>query len=123
MGLVAAIAFLWSLLFNGYGLLLSFKMGLVVACFIGLLNFTLNGGFSIKGEVFRFQFIPEETGNSFYLNVAPQYEPELHQALHSAGLRFDDENESQNEWYCQECGETVDEAATQCPHCGAALEE
>jgi len=123
MALVAAIVFLWTLFIQHYGLSLSLFIALILACFVGPLNFMMNGGLTIKGDLFRFQFISEETEKRFYLDLAPKYGLEFRQALRSASLRFENENESQEEWICEDCGATVDAAAAKCPQCGATFDE
>jgi hypothetical protein len=123
MGLVAAITFLWVLFIQRYGLRLSLTIALITACFIGPLTYLLNGGFSVKGNIFRFDFIREETGKPFYLDVAPEIEPELRQALRSVGLRAEEKAEISEELFCDQCGAAVDAVASKCPQCGAAFAE
>jgi hypothetical protein len=123
MGLVAAITFLWFLFIQRYGLRLSLTITLIMACFIGLLHFLLNGGFTVKGNIFRFDFILKETGKLFHLDVAPEFEPEVRQALRSVGLRAEEKAEIPKELFCDQCGAAVDAAASKCPQCGDAFDE
>ena len=123
IGLIAIIVFLWTLIKNRYGLGLSLGMALLIACFIAPLNFLLNGGFSIKGEIYRFIFFIEETGKSFSLDVLPENAPGFRTALRTTGMKFEDDIESDKEWFCEECGAIVNAADTKCPQCGASFDE
>lgn len=95
MALVGVIVLAFTLLFRSYPLRYDVLMALAVAGFVGPLNFLLNGGLGRKQDVVRFHFIPAEDGRPFYLEVLPTEEPELHQALLSAGLRPEDAEASQ----------------------------
>jgi hypothetical protein len=63
-------------------------MALVVAAFIGPLNFLLNGGLGNKQDVVRFHFMASEPDHTFYLEVPAAQELEIHQALLPSGLHF-----------------------------------
>lgn len=86
MALVGGIVLVVSLFVRVYPLSISTLIALAVAAFIGPLNFLLNGGLGPKHDVVRFHFIQSGHGQSFYLEVPPTHELELHQALLAAGV-------------------------------------
>jgi hypothetical protein len=93
MAIVGGIVLALMLFIRAYPLSISLLAGLVVAAIIGPLNFLLNGGLGSKQDVVRFFFKPSEHGRTFYLEVPPIQEPELHHALVAAGLNLEeDEN-------------------------------
>jgi len=64
---------------------------LVTLAGVGLISplFLLSsGGFTLKNDVVRFHFTPLKEGKPFYLEVEPANEPDIHQMLLSAGLKF-----------------------------------
>lgn len=120
MVLVGGIVLGFALFVRAYPPGISILMALAVAAFIGSLNFLLNGGLAHKQNTVRFHFFPTEDGRSFYLEVSPARELELHKALLGAGLRLED-GVDQRMWVCGDCGATVDATATTCPQCGAGV--
>ena len=90
MALVGGIVLVFALIIRVYPIGISILMALAVAAFIGPLNFLLNGGLGGKKEVVRFHFTPSEHKHTFYLDVPPDQEPELHQALLAAGLNLEE---------------------------------
>jgi hypothetical protein len=90
MALVGGIVLVFALFIRAYPLGISALLALAVAAFIGLLNFLLNGGLGGKQDVVRFHFTPSEHRHTFYLEVLPAQEPELHQALLAAGLNLEE---------------------------------
>ena len=86
MALVGGLVLVFALFVRAYSPGIGVLMALVVAAFIGLLNFLLNGGFGRKQDVVRFHFTLSDNSHTFYLEVPPVQEQELHQALLAAGL-------------------------------------
>lgn len=95
MALVGGIVLAFMLLFRLYPLHYAVLGALAVAGVIGPLNFLLSGGLARKKDVVRFHFIPAGGGRPFYLEVLPAEEPELHQALLSAGFAPENTGPSQ----------------------------
>jgi hypothetical protein len=90
MALVAGIVLVFALFVRAYPLGISALIALAVAAFIGPLNFLLNGGLGGKQDVVRFHFTLSEQSRTFYLEVPPAQESELHQALLAAGLNLEE---------------------------------
>lgn len=95
MALVGGIALVFFLFFRSFPLHYAVLGALAIAAFVGPLNFLLNGGLGRKQDAVRFYFMPAEGGRRFYLEVLPAEEPELHQALLSAGLSVKDAEASE----------------------------
>jgi hypothetical protein len=90
MALVGGLVLVFSLLVRSIPLDYAALAALAVACFIGPLNFLLNGGLGRKQDVVRFYFKPAEGGRPFYLEVLPEEEAALRQALLATGLGIKD---------------------------------
>lgn len=90
MAIVGGIVLAFMLFIRAYSPGISLLAALIVAAFIGLLNFILNGGLGDKQDVSRFYFTTSEQGRTFYLEVPRDQEPELHQALLAAGLNLEE---------------------------------
>ena len=84
------IVLVFFLFLRDYPLGIGILAALVVAAFVGALNFLLNGGLGRKQDVVRFHFKLSEHSHTFYIEVPPTQELGMHQALRAAGLRFED---------------------------------
>jgi hypothetical protein len=90
LGVIGGLVLVFALFIRTYALGLGLLMALIVAVFIGALNFLLNGGFTPKHDVVRFQFTLAERHQAFYLEVPPPQESGLRQALLAVGLKPED---------------------------------
>ncbi len=90
MAIVGGIVLAFSLFIRAYPLEIGILAAVIIAALIGPLNFLLNGGLGSKQDVVRFNFTPAASGPLFYLEVPKEKEPELHQALLTAGLKLEE---------------------------------
>jgi hypothetical protein len=97
---IAALFSIYLFVFKSSPLFTGIFIALVGASVIVPLYFLSQGGFTIKNEVVRFLFTPVGLEKSFYLEVEQGHEKEVQQALLSAGLNFDGNEESQDIWEC-----------------------
>jgi hypothetical protein len=119
---IAVLISIYLFLFQSAPLFMGIFIALACAIVWVPLYFLFDGGFTVK-EVVRFLFTPVDLEKSFYLEVEQGQEKEVQQALLSAGLNFDGDDESQDIWECDECGAIVDALAVKCPNCGADFED
>ncbi len=89
MAIVGGIVLAFSLFIRAYPIEIGLLAAVIIAAFIGPLNFLLNGGLGSKQDVVRFNFTTAESGRPFYLEVPKEQETQLHQALLIAGLKLD----------------------------------
>jgi hypothetical protein len=69
------------------------SIALLAAVFVsGPLFFVFHGGLSIKNDVVRFLFTPLERGKSFYLEVDATQESHIRQALLSANVKIEEDD-------------------------------
>jgi hypothetical protein len=94
MTIVGGIVLVFMLFIRPYTLGISILAALIVAAFVGLLNFILNTGLGSKQDVVRYYFTPSEQGHNFYLEVPQDQESELCQALLTAGLIIEETDAS-----------------------------
>ena len=90
MGIIGGLVLAFGLFLRSYPLHISILSVVIVAVFIGPLNFLLNGGLGSKQDVVRFNFTPTEQGRAFYLEVPSDQAPELHQELLAGGLHLEE---------------------------------
>lgn len=120
---LSVVIALYTFLFQSVPLFASFMITLTIAPIMFPFIFLLNGGFAIKKEVARFLFTPVDMEKTFYIEVESRHETELQESLHCAGLRFVEDEKSQEIWTCDECGAVVEASAVKCPNCGANFED